>query len=110
MLQKHDFAFVKRSDGSYSYAILAFRSFEPIKKGTGTEECMTFVTNKIGSTKIIRERHWSEFIRMPSPVEQRTVHTPASCLGVTNESEDMVPGMVSFDMMKSSEEECSLIS
>ena len=28
-LQKHDFAFVKRSDKSFSYAILAFRSLEP---------------------------------------------------------------------------------
>jgi len=28
-LRKHDFAFVKRSDKSFSYAILAFRSLEP---------------------------------------------------------------------------------
>ena len=76
MLQKHDFAFVKRSDGSYSYAILAFRSFEPIKKGTGTEECMTFVTNESGSTKIIRERHWSELVRPASMEICTTYRTP----------------------------------
>ena len=63
-LRKHDFAFVKRRDGSYSYAILACRSFEPIKgaKNDHTEECMTFVMNDTGSTKMIRQRHWSEFV------------------------------------------------
>ena len=125
-LQKHDFAFIKRSDGSYSYAILAFRSFEPIKKGTGTEECMTFVTNETGSTKIIRERHWREFVRpasmveprsqakratefMPSPKEQLE-ENPAFCQDVSEESEDIVPDMILFDQEKVSDEECSLIS
>ena len=67
-LRKHDFAFVKRSDGSYSYAILACRSFEPIKgaKNDDTEECMTFVMNDIGSTKMIKQRHWSAFVCLVS--------------------------------------------
>ena len=54
VLRKHDFAFVKRSDGSYSYAILAYRS----------EESMTFVMNGSGSTKMISKRHWSKLIRL----------------------------------------------
>lgn len=71
LLRQHDFAFVKRSDGSYSYAILAYRSFEPIKGGANKnsviteEECMTFVVNDIGNTKMICRRYWSEYVRLP---------------------------------------------
>jgi len=70
-LNKHDFAFVKRSDGSYSYAILAYRSMEPIKgikdaNSNNTEECMVFVMSDAGSTKMIRKHHWSKFVRLPT--------------------------------------------
>eukprot|EP00571_Detonula_confervacea_P001002 CAMPEP_0172331042 /NCGR_PEP_ID=MMETSP1058-20130122/61722_1 /TAXON_ID=83371 /ORGANISM="Detonula confervacea, Strain CCMP 353" /LENGTH=256 /DNA_ID=CAMNT_0013048295 /DNA_START=199 /DNA_END=969 /DNA_ORIENTATION=+ len=68
-LQKHDFAFIKRSDGSYSYAILACRSFEPIKgakKNATTEECMIFVMDDTGSTKIIRQSRWSDSVHLVS--------------------------------------------
>ena len=53
LLNKHDSAFVKCSDGSYSYAILAYRSMEPNKGSINmsTEECMTFVMCDVGSTK-----------------------------------------------------------
>ena len=65
-LKKHNFAFVKRSDGSYSYTILAYRSMEPIKGTKNTEECMTFVMSDAGHTKIVRKRNWSEFVRLVS--------------------------------------------
>eukprot|EP00585_Thalassiosira_rotula_P011222 CAMPEP_0196159516 /NCGR_PEP_ID=MMETSP0910-20130528/46362_1 /TAXON_ID=49265 /ORGANISM="Thalassiosira rotula, Strain GSO102" /LENGTH=378 /DNA_ID=CAMNT_0041424437 /DNA_START=64 /DNA_END=1203 /DNA_ORIENTATION=- len=70
-LNKHDFAFVKRSDGSYSYAILAYRSMEPIKgtkhaNSNNTEECMVFVMSDAGSTKMVRKHHWSKFVRLPT--------------------------------------------
>ena len=68
-LKKHDFAFVKRSDGSYSYAILACRLMEPIKGTNNTEECMTFVMSDVGATKIVRKSNWSEYIRLVSMKE-----------------------------------------
>ena len=58
-LNKHEFAFIKRSNGSYSYAILANRSMEPIKG-----ECLTFVMNESGSTKTVRKCDWGERIRL----------------------------------------------
>ena len=49
-LNKHDYAFIKRSDGSYSYAILAYRSMEPIKGTNNSEECMVFVLEAVAVT------------------------------------------------------------
>ena len=76
-LNRHEYAFLRRSDGSYSYAILAYRSTMPVKKrprasseqnyaDPPTEECMTFVVDDRGSTKTIRERHWGEQVRLVS--------------------------------------------
>mmetsp|Transcript_2284 Transcript_2284/g.4090 ORF Transcript_2284/g.4090 Transcript_2284/m.4090 type:complete len:570 (-) Transcript_2284:14-1723(-) len=67
-LSIHDFAFVKRSDGLFHYAILAFRSNE---QGDSTsnqslEECMTFVLSDLGCTKMIKKSQWSEFVRLSS--------------------------------------------
>ena len=121
-LQKHDFAFIKRSNGSYSYAILAFRSFMPIKDGTRTEECMTFVMKENGSTKIIRERSWSEFVRPASVKIPRNQAAPATSpeeqpkqiplysQEVSNESSDVIPNLIAFDSTKTLDDECSLIS
>ena len=69
-LDQHDFAFIKRSDGSYSYAILACRSMEPIKgadnndKAESMEEYMAFMTSKAGATKMVRRRNWSKIVRL----------------------------------------------
>ena len=52
-LLKHDFAFVKRSDGSFTYAILAFRS----------RDSLTFVMSGTGSTKTVSRRRWTESVR-----------------------------------------------
>jgi len=77
-LKRHDFAFVKRSDGTYTYAILAFRSSDiNSKKATvveedseeGDDEKMVFVMNNNGSTKIIRKKYWSKLIRFVSMKE-----------------------------------------
>ena len=93
-LQKQDFAFVKRSDGSYTYCILAFRSLEPpssssssscdddgnknkISSSTTTsyncssssgslEESMTFVVSGTGCTKTIKKAGWTDQIRLVS--------------------------------------------
>lgn len=89
-LKKHDFAFVKRSDGSFSYAIVAFRSFEPASRGAWDEECMTFVVSAAGSIKTVRKRHWAESVRMVAP--------------------SSLPGMISFESRSVAADECSLIS
>jgi len=69
-LQRHDFAFVKRSDGSYSYAILAFRSLEPAEyqsdSTTSLEEHMAFVTYGSGLIKRIQRSKWSTSVRLVS--------------------------------------------
>jgi len=58
-LLKHDFAFIKRSNGLYSYAILAYRSNND-KKG----DSLTFVMDDKGCTKMIRKKYWCEYIRL----------------------------------------------
>ena len=69
-LQKHDFAFIKRSDGSFTYAILAGRAIRNKKNDdTATEECMTFVMDQFGATKMIRQRNWNEFVCLVCPEE-----------------------------------------
>lgn len=66
-LKKHDFAFIKRSDGSFSYAILAFRSIgtdNKINNHARYDEEMTFVMCCQGSTKVVRKRHWRKVVRL----------------------------------------------
>merc|ERR1740139_1041711 len=66
-LNKHVFAFVRRSDGSFSYAIVS-RSIRPIKEQTknieADEECLTFVMCCRGSTKLVRKRFWRDYVRL----------------------------------------------
>ena len=65
-LRQYDFVFVKRSDGSYSYAILAYRSMELIKGRNKREECMTFAMTDTGATKMVRRRSWHRVVRLVS--------------------------------------------
>mmetsp|Transcript_19122 Transcript_19122/g.39731 ORF Transcript_19122/g.39731 Transcript_19122/m.39731 type:complete len:609 (-) Transcript_19122:347-2173(-) len=74
-LETHSFVFVKRSDGKWTYAVLAFRSLESFSKNSTTEdedgkgvveECMTFVMSDSGASKVIRKKHWAEFVRCVS--------------------------------------------
>lgn len=69
-LNNYDFAFIKRTDGTWTYAILAYRS--TLDNG---EECMMFVMNEAGSTKLIRRRQWGEFVRC---VARATEEVPRS--------------------------------
>ena len=58
-LKNYDFAFVKRSNGSWTYAMLAHRS-----RGISIEEeHMVFVLDEKGSSKVIDEKDWARFIR-----------------------------------------------
>ena len=58
LLKPHDFAFLKRSDGSYTYAVLASRSWDD-----NGEELLTFVVSGDGATKTAREGRWPECVR-----------------------------------------------
>lgn len=73
-LQIHDFAWVKRSDGLYTYAILAYRSTRSLNEGSSMhpaaleeneeEEYMYFVVDDIGSTKMVPKSRWHVNIRL----------------------------------------------
>lgn len=60
-LKKHDFAFVRRSDGSYVYSIVAYRQAPRVP---GEEEFMIFVIDGAGSTKVVERRYWGTFVRL----------------------------------------------
>ena len=127
-LQEHDFAFVRRSDGSFSYAILAYRHASPVKGARGrtgkgsTEECLTFVVSEIGTTKMVRRRFWSKFVRLvrapPADgprVEERAASTggelerPVLCQEIESHDDSTPPKTIAF-VPPDFNEECSLIS
>ncbi|KAL3802510.1 hypothetical protein HJC23_012529 [Cyclotella cryptica] len=58
-LPVHSFAFVLRSSGQWTYAIVADR---PVL--TGPDASIRFVINKKGSTKIFKKKHWGMYIRL----------------------------------------------
>lgn len=69
-LQLHNFAWVKRSDGLYTYAILAYRSSCPLVESASSsekkeveEEYMYFVVDDIGSTKMVPKSRWHVNVR-----------------------------------------------
>ncbi|KAL3758243.1 hypothetical protein ACHAWU_004881 [Discostella pseudostelligera] len=77
-LHVHDFAWVKRSDGLYTYAILAYRSTCPLTiesscavvpsataaSSSEGEEYMYFVVDHIGSTKMVPKSRWHVNVRL----------------------------------------------
>lgn len=65
-LNTFDFAFIKRSNGQFTYAILADRFIDKDRKhgGRRDEECMRFVLSSKGTTKVIRRKFWLEMIRL----------------------------------------------
>mmetsp|Transcript_29532 Transcript_29532/g.71323 ORF Transcript_29532/g.71323 Transcript_29532/m.71323 type:complete len:924 (+) Transcript_29532:2-2773(+) len=102
-LRSHDFAFVRRSDGTYTYAILAYRTGGdgatasagpddygsnslpqrpmPPRDGEGEEGSMTFVLSGAGCTKLIRRGQWADFIRLvadPTVVLRSSPHVDDS--------------------------------
>mmetsp|Transcript_8977 Transcript_8977/g.15606 ORF Transcript_8977/g.15606 Transcript_8977/m.15606 type:complete len:532 (+) Transcript_8977:66-1661(+) len=56
-LRLHDFAFIQRSDGRWTYAIIADRGYE----------MMRFVVDADGNTKAFSKRRWSSSIRLVNP-------------------------------------------
>lgn len=62
ILNTFDFAFVLRSDDSWTYAIVAEKSFH---KDLGL--VLRFVLDKKGTTKTIRRKYWEKGVRPVSP-------------------------------------------
>lgn len=58
-LKLHDFVFVRRSNGDWTYSIIA--NF-PIRRGKYAS--IRFVMNNKGSTKTVEARHWAKFVRL----------------------------------------------
>eukprot|EP00585_Thalassiosira_rotula_P007299 CAMPEP_0196135920 /NCGR_PEP_ID=MMETSP0910-20130528/4395_1 /TAXON_ID=49265 /ORGANISM="Thalassiosira rotula, Strain GSO102" /LENGTH=571 /DNA_ID=CAMNT_0041396125 /DNA_START=302 /DNA_END=2014 /DNA_ORIENTATION=+ len=70
-LKALDFAFIKNSEGLYSYAILACRTLEPLNNTRNSssrvlEECMVFLVSDAGSTVKLRKSRWVECVRLVS--------------------------------------------
>jgi hypothetical protein len=80
LLKKYEQAFLKRSNGLWTSAILADRSLQPTKGKQFSsshwyteweidpttmelEDSMLFVINGDGATKIVQRRHWGKFVR-----------------------------------------------
>lgn len=59
LLKNYEFAFVKRSDRSWTYSILARRS----QDSSDDEESMMFLLNKEGETKVVEKEKWARNIR-----------------------------------------------
>ena len=102
-LEDYDFAFVKRSDGSFSYAILAYRSTELIRRGGGQAlvECLNFVMSDEGATKKVAQGNWSKCVRLPAVEARRE-----ECLSpLTHE-----PPIRTVSCVPQTEDDCSMIS
>lgn len=121
-LQKHDFAFVRRSDGSYAYAILAFRSLEqPGNSSSYTDsliEYMSFVISGSGSTKMLKKKQWSTHVRLASmegltnhPRSKRTSRAKRSLKKKDTKKDDTwsPPSIISFIPSSSSDDNVSCL-
>lgn len=116
-LRKHAFAFVKRTDGSYSYAILAFRSLEPPMDNSGPdnslEEYMGFVMCGDGSTKKLRKKHWGNHVRLVSM--HGLDHLPTRTIskrkrrGKVTRDDWVPPNIISFVPATIHDDDCSLL-
>lgn len=93
-LRQYDFAFIKRTDGSWTYAILAHRHKPPNED----DECMMFVMTEAGSTKIIKKKLWGNFVRCVVAEDPEVDMEPV---------DTSVPRNISIDC---SRDDCSMIS
>jgi len=77
LLEKHDQAFIKRSNGLWTFSVVANRALQPASSSSShwhtpeeldeetmeLEETMLFVINEDGATKVVKKRHWGRYIR-----------------------------------------------
>ena len=80
-IRVNDFAFVKRSDSSFTYAILAYRCTGSLRNCATneitTEECMVFVVDSQGSTKKVPSKQ-SGSVRLVA-TDSEAARLPANC-------------------------------
>jgi hypothetical protein len=69
-LQMHNFAFILRSDGEWTYSIIAHRQ----------DGCMLFVVDTEGSFKIVLRKHWPTRIRLVNTEQKPWPSSPSTCL------------------------------
>ena len=72
LLKEQDGAWIKQSDGRYTFAIVAKRRFEPQDDGT-MEEMLVFKVNSKQSKKSIPKRLWGSYIKLPSSRRSKLV-------------------------------------
>jgi hypothetical protein len=111
-LRAHDYAFVQRTDGSFSYALFAYRCMKPFKSRVGNkvvmEECMVFVVSSDGSTKLVRKRQRG-FVRLVS-TDGLVDRKPCQKIREHKSTVDWVPPHVVAFVPPMDGDECSLIS
>lgn len=108
-LEKHDFAFVKRADGTFVYSILAFRSWEQSgdksDPASSLEEYLAFVTSDAGSIERLKKDQWNERVRLVS-----TDTDVSSSHKATQQDEGwMPPNIISFTPPKSQDDDLSVL-
>jgi hypothetical protein len=89
-LKTYDFAWVRRKDRSWTYAILASRSDHDSSDEDEDEDYMLFVLDDKGSSKCIKRRHWKELIRCVR------VEDKGRCNESSAKNADLVPRHISF--------------
>lgn len=98
-LRRHDFAFVLRSDGRWTYAIIAERQ----------EKKLRFVVDKNGSTKSVYRKDWLDSIRLVNNSYNRERLPPALPWNDHNNSQSVPAGM-GAEKTKEEQESVSVLS
>ena len=108
LIKKLDQAFIKRSNGLWTCAILADRALQPINATSNRrhdsshwfteweidptamelEDSMLFVINEDGATKIIHKRNWGKFIRRLRSFHEKEQMKLEREVGVIREGEN----------------------
>ena len=85
-LAPNDFAFVRRSDGLFTYAIVAHRHREPrgildpgttARRPSGGGDFLVFVVSPEGHTKTVERRQWGALVRASAPADDGAAPRPA---------------------------------
>lgn len=106
-LSSHDFAWIKRSDGTFTYSILAYRSSAALSSSAANydgddndddddanandkqrqvaEDCMTFVLSTAGCTKMIRRSQWGKCVRLVAEATTTEQSLPETVLAPTEQ-------------------------
>ena len=86
----HSFAFILRSTGEWTYAILSDRPIE-----TGPNASMRFVVNTEGNTKTLKAKHWASYIRLVQKKGTQEAKCPRNDMGRV-QSDDQLARLNSF--------------